>query len=193
MKSSYLLGEGPSELTRIKLWRAFGEKTISRNWLSHTSVRRILILPSVENHEERSDSMLLRLLVAICPLKVMNNTYFAELRSHQSLSDKSLRIALLHCEKGADESNVPTRWRTWSPKIKEHRVGIMQHQLVPRCVLWQFSEISSYFSELNGSVPTSSIYYSFSEVAASCSCNSPKSSIWIFWIFTKFSSWLLII
>ncbi|EFM66242.1 hypothetical protein HMPREF9509_02564 [Enterococcus faecalis TX0411] len=31
----------------------------------------------------------------------------------------------------------------------------MQHQLVPRCVLWQFSEISSYFSELNDSVPTS--------------------------------------
>ena len=43
--------------------------------------------------------------------------------------------------------NVVIRWwtiPTWSPKIKEHRVGIMQHQLVPRCVLWQFSEIPSY-------------------------------------------------
>ena len=71
--------------------------------------------------------------------KISNATNANQLNKSNSFGNKPKLLRIT--------KNVVIRWwtiPTWSPKIKEHRVGIMQHQLVPRCILWQFSEISSY-------------------------------------------------
>ncbi len=49
--------------------------------------------------------------------------HYALLRSQQLLRAKALRV------------EGPSEISRNSPKIIEHQVGIMQHQLVPRCVL----------------------------------------------------------
>ena len=49
--------------------------------------------------------------------------HYALLRSQQLLRAKALRV------------EGPSEISRNYPKIIEHRVGIMQHQLVPRCVL----------------------------------------------------------